>query len=813
MAIGDRLARLKAAAESRGPLEPLPNDDDEFRPAPLNVILLPPVNPEILFPKTPEARAAVANENAGLDYETFLIQPGRRVPRLVVCGYQAADGRQQIVTGDPRDPTVHVRAFLAFTEVIVVNPLRQTGRALPSKTDDVIDVGDTPPAASEVIAPVGGLLVNQNIPFDFSAIAEEAQQVDVKLGLVGKLESYFEQVMQRIFELLDLGLVEDTMLRERLIDLAEGTLGKDFSSLTEQGNPRRKKYDLKTLSKNYLGVELDKFTWRTGYSRFYNKSLAEYPEGARKYLTDDVESALHVASRQQERAIANGLPPGARIPNSAEQSKAAFALQLVSAWGMRTSLQKVQQLDAEVDGHMRQMIVLLKDEGLIRSSGPDAGSRDMKRVHELVAKAYKDAGLQVPRTPSGLVSTAGSVLEDIALIKLRGSSEDVLDAEGKIDETELFKEPLYAYSQYASFQKIKTTIETVLFPGVSHPINTSFETLLETGRISSFKPNLNNMPRGGIKTLLLRLQAKVRQCFVPRPGFVFCSVDYAMVELCTLAQVLLWFFGASKMADAINAGFDLHTLFAAEQLLHIPYEEALARKKEKHIHDMRQLSKVGNFGLGGGMGAASLTEFAKDTYNVFLSIEEARALKEKWLTQWPEMRAYFRRIGAMMKGVDDKGQSIGDMEQFVSGRIRGRARYCATANGFFQGLAADGAKTALYELQKACYLLAGRLYGSRVVAFFYDEFLMEHPEKTAHERAEIQTEIAVTEMQQVVPDVRISAAPALQECWMKDADEVWNAMGTRRVPWRPGVKYQKSKDGKMCEPTFGSTTASAVAPA
>ncbi len=1113
MGIGSRLARMKEAAEERGPTEAqvAAEAEGERSPEPQRFALLPPVAPEMLFPKSIEVRSAVANRCAGLDCETFLIQPGRATPRLVVTGYQSADGRQAIVTGDPHDPTVHARAFLAFTEAIL-----REARALNH-------VGATHSNAPASMRYIGGLLVNQNIAFDFCAIAEDAHQADTALGLVGTAESWFEAVMVRIFEMLDAALVEDTMLRERLIDLAEGTLEKDFASLTAKGTPRRKSYTLKTSAKNYLDVDLDKITYRLGYSKYHNKTVDEYDEGAVGYLTDDVETALHVASRQQERAVAHGLPVGARIPNSAEQSKAAFALNLVSSWGMRTDLSKVQLLDADLDHAARSMLRVLQEHGLVRTKGRNAGTRDMKMVHKLVEDAYEKVGIEVPRTKTGRISTAGAVLEDIALIALRGSSDDVLDVDGRIDESELMKLPLYAYSQYSSIQKIQNTYLPVLQLGAQVPINTRFQTILETGRISSFKPNLNNVPRGGDKTLLARLQARVRQCFVPRPGFLFCSVDYNMLELCTLAQCLLWFFGESKMADAINAGFDLHTLFAAEQLLHIPYEECLARKKEKHVADMRQLAKCfhpdtefltrtgwktyaqlsageeivqasvvagdikmewtvpfnlftkradklvhlknegidirvtddhrmlafnakrqprvvspmefgnqrgwwnagildggdesmdaeldlvrfavatqadgsygaggnlrfgfskkrkiqrfeellvkmldrfpnttvsirwhtptnskhktskhwditgelaqvlfdllpgkvfdwawldaslsvrqtildearywdgstpangvayaftstirqnsevlsaiasitgrksrlitevktqpghadahkvtvrtkddsrgdnvertiedydgdvvclsvpssfvlvrsggvpvitgqcGNFGLGGGMGAQSFTEFSKATYNVFISLPEAKALKEKWLAAWPEMRKYFKLIGSMMRGFDDKGQSIGDMEQFVSGRIRGRTRYCAMANGFFQSLAADGAKKALYEIQRASYLRGGRLYGSRCVAFFYDEFFMEHPEETASERGHIQAEMAIEHMQEVVPQVRIGAGPALMESWYKLAEEVYNKSG-RLIPWKPKGEQTEDfydKGGKLMSP-------------
>jgi DNA polymerase I-like protein with 3'-5' exonuclease and polymerase domains len=71
----------------------------------------------------------------------------------------------------------------------------------------------------------------------------------------------------------------------------------------------------------------------------------------------------------------------------------------------------------------------------------------------------------------------------------------------------------------------------------------------------------------------------VRECFVPRRGYVFAQADYGILELRALAQVLLAMFGKSAMAEALQAGRELHLEMAA-RLLSIPYEEAVARKKQ-----------------------------------------------------------------------------------------------------------------------------------------------------------------------------------------------------------------------------------------
>ena len=53
-----------------------------------------------------------------------------------------------------------------------------------------------------------------------------------------------------------------------------------------------------------------------------------------------------------------------------------------------------------------------------------------------------------------------------------------------------------------------------------------------------------------------------------------------------------------------------------------------------------------------------------------------------------------------------------------TGRLRANAAYCAKRNTIFQGLAADGAKLAMWKLWRA---------GFRIVNFIHDEFLIEIP--------------------------------------------------------------------------------------
>ncbi len=294
-------------------------------------------------------------------------------------------------------------------------------------------------------------------------------------------------------------------------------------------------------------------------------------------------------------------------------------------------------------------------------------------------------------------------------------------------------------------------------------------------------PNLQNPPRKG----------GVRECFVPRPGFYYAFCDYSFIELCTLAQTCLEWFGWSAMAEAINAGLDPHLDMAAS-MLGIEYDEAVARKKQgdPQIGEYRQMSKALNFGFPGGLGAAKFVDYARNGYGVSLTETEARKRKDDWYKKWPEMKKYHEHFGNLTLG-DRKFALI----QPGSGRIRGEVGFCDSANSVFQGRAADGAKRAGWYIAKECYLRdpyrdgsgPTPLFGARPVLFVHDEFILEVPIATAHEATLRLSAVMTAGMREVVPDVKVGTEYAIASRWYKGASAVYDVNG-RLVPWEPKKK-------------------------
>lgn len=79
-----------------------------------------------------------------------------------------------------------------------------------------------------------------------------------------------------------------------------------------------------------------------------------------------------------------------------------------------------------------------------------------------------------------------------------------------------------------------------------------------------------------------------------------------------------------------------------------------------------------------------------------------------------------------------------------------------------------------------------RLYGSAPVLFLHDELILEVPVDTAHEAAHRLSEVMISGMREVVPDVKVSTEFAIASRWYKGAKPVF--VNGRLAPWEPKKK-------------------------
>lgn len=508
--------------------------------------------------------------------------------------------------------------------------------------------------------------------------------------------------------------------------------------------------------------------WRLSYALLEDVPLEEWPWDAKQYPVDDAVNTLEVAEAQLK---------GARnLHDMPTQAHAAFCIHLGAVWGLRTDPKKVDEFKKNAESHMNELRLFAQEKGFMRAKTkirPDELSKNKKAIAEAVFKAYDG---QPPSTPTGGISTSREALEDSG------------------DET------LVKLAELGKWEKFMTYVPT-LEEAARAPLNVRSNPLLSTGRVS----------QDGLLLLIPR-KGGVRECFVPRDGNAIVSCDYAAGELSTLAQVCIWSVGYSDLADAINSGKDAHCLLGA-QLTNSGYEDFYKRYKEGGAFEksIRQAAKAGNFGFPGMMGAAKFViaqrrtgasvcewffqdgkckeqerkfEWKDNPLDMPLCkrcLEQAEVIRSGYLTQWKEIRPYWRWVMQEVEANDA-------ITQFVSGIVRGSPHGPAAANNQFQGLLAYAAKKAVIQITKEMYLKSEKspLYGSRMLNFLHDETLAETPLDVLHESAHRQAQVMTDAAKLVVPDVVLRVEPAAMLNWSKSAEAVY--VDGRLVPWTEKAK-------------------------
>ena len=172
----------------------------------------------------------------------------------------------------------------------------------------------------------------------------------------------------------------------------------------------------------------------------------------------------------------------------------------------------------------------------------------MKVIKGLIEETYELIGKEVPRTKKGNVKTDADTLKESCNL-------DLMELAG-----------------WSANQKLMGTfIEGVLEQGAKHSLHPAYDVLKATGRTSSYGGmKLSDGSKLGFNVQQLPRKGGVRECFVPRKGYVYIGADYSTLELCCLAQVTYTLFGESAMREAINSGQDLHMVTGASILGHGP---------------------------------------------------------------------------------------------------------------------------------------------------------------------------------------------------------------------------------------------------
>ncbi len=595
--------------------------------------------------------------------------------------------------------------------------------------------------------------------------------------------AYFPELRDLIWDAIANGRVHDVQIRQKLMDLGAGCFERTYRRLPGEDKITLLRYNLSDLHARYYKVRMEKDEWRLKYGTLRHLPLEQWPEGALRYALYDPEATSRIHVLQDAEAA---LTDKHNLWDEAAQVRAQWALHLMSCWGFKTDLKRVEEVIAAIEQEMPALIERLRSVDLVRPKGGKPHVRNEKLAKAMMYAAVGDSG--------ELTKTGYQRVKDGELDK----NQALLAGYIKVDEEWCENsgyEALVDYFHFRQNQSLRTKLIGIRQAAIyGLPVQTSFETIKETGRTSSRENKiisnsmaLQNPPRKG----------GMRSCFVARPGCTLIAADYGLAELVSLAQVTYALCGYSKMRDVLNAGQDIHVDFGSKVMAAqigrpISYAEAWAMHKAKGglpgpdglitMKDMRQLAKAADFGFPGGLGWASFQGYARKAWNVILSGEMSKQLKIDWLNHFEEMREYFRWMGNLMEA---GGSNRADVQQFMTGRWRGDCWFTQGCNTMFQGLTADAAKAALFEVSRHCYTVkSSALYGCRPVLFVHDEIITEARREQAAEAAIEKERIMIDVYQRYTPDVRVTCDAHLMDAWYKEAEAVKDERG-KLIPWNP----------------------------
>ena len=573
-----------------------------------------------------------------------------------------------------------------------------------------------------------------------------------------------------VFEAYKSGRIRCTKVREMMIQNAK-------TGLTDDNGPKIP-FDLAAIVQRRFTIDIsesktDPDAWRTRYKELDGVPLDQWPPEAKEYAEADALWHLRVFESQASEE-------GAYLADEVGQTKAAFVLHLMGVYGVVTDEKAVQDLEAELTVRIEKAQAALANTGILKPKkvkDPVTGlthmdwAKDTKKIKALVEAALGDA---TPKTePSASYPEGQTKTDEETLLSTGNPDLKVLAEVGNdLKVRSVWGDGLKGIDKKGNQRGLRLTDGWLIHP--------NWSVLVASGRTACWGPPMQQLPRKG----------NVRPCFVPRPGYWYCSVDYGFIELVTWAQTCLDLFGFSDMAESIKAGRDPHVDMAVEILrasgVETDYDTLnKARKaKETWATDGRQMAKAANFGLPGGLGSATFVKFAKASYDVVLTIEQSENIKAAWRRKWREVEPYFNHVNQLL------ADNFGDETAVTlprTGFVRGGCTYCAAANTYFQGLAARGAKEALWNVSEECYLdMTSPLYGSRPVMFIHDEIILEVPahREVADGAARRLMKVMEDSMRKFTPDVPVTTEPTLMARWYKEAAPVYGEGGVLEL-WRP----------------------------
>ena len=285
-----------------------------------------------------------------------------------------------------------------------------------------------------------------------------------------------------------------------------------------------------------------------------------------------------------------------------------------------------------------------------------------------------------------------------------GYSTDAATLEKLHDDWPEFIGPLLRYREV---EKLRSTYGEGLLAEVDPTdsrIHATFnQAVARTGRLSSDRPNLHNIP---VRTDEGRV---FRTAFVARPGCELMVADYNQIELRCIAHLA----SDPGLVAAFTAGEDIHRATAAR---------VFGVEPSAVTHDQRSKAKMVSYGLAYGMEAYGLSQ------RLAIPVNEAAGILDAYFAAFPRVKQYMDDAVQEARRKQYTETLFGrrrPIPELLSDNFRIRqAGERQAMNAAIQGLAADIFKIALVRLDER---LEQEGLEARLVLQVHDEVIVESP--------------------------------------------------------------------------------------
>jgi DNA polymerase-1 len=405
---------------------------------------------------------------------------------------------------------------------------------------------------------------------------------------------------------------------------------------------------------------------------------------AKKYLDHTTIHFEDIAGKGKKQLTFNQIELDQASPYAAEDADITLKLHQ-KIWPNLESESSLTTLFNELEVALVPVLSRIERNGVCIDSNMLREQSDdfAKQLHDLEQQAYKLAGhnfnlgspkqigevffneLRLPvisKTPKGAPSTAESVLVELA------------DQGHELPAVIL---------QHRGLAKLKSTYTDKL-PEMVNPatgrVHTSYhQAVAATGRLSSTDPNLQNIP------IRSEEGRRIRQAFVPKPGWKMLAADYSQIELRIMAHLSQ----DKGLLKAFSEGRDIHRATAAEV-----FGETL----EQVTTEQRRSAKAINFGLIYGMSAFGLAR------QLGIERKAAQEYVDLYFERYPGVAEFMDRIR-------DQAHQQGYVETLFGRRLylpdinarnhqRRTAAERTAINAPMQGTAADIIKRAMLSVDQ-----------------------------------------------------------------------------------------------------------------